>query len=140
LNEFVMEVNPAAPPALILLPSDLADWANHFPAVIAKLKRIPIERFRFFESWKSCATADTPEFIPTERFADLRSRIETHLNWARKPAEVALAVFGDAGVGKSRSVFEAINGQENQREIVIYTSDEQSAIACVAGCPGEFRG
>jgi predicted ATP-dependent serine protease len=42
---------------------------------------------------------------------------------------MALTIFGDAGVGKSRSVFEILNSQANQREIVIYTSDEQAAIA-----------
>ena len=54
--------------------------------------------------------------------------MKSHLDWSRKPSEVALTIYGDAGVGKTRSVFQILDGQINQRELVLYTNHEQAAI------------
>jgi hypothetical protein len=128
LNEFVRQVNPNAPAAIILLPSDIAAWANRFPSVVARYLGVPVEKFRWHDSWRPSARGETQVFVPTEHYAEWAARAEAYLDWSRKPGEVALTIYGDAGVGKTRSVFEILDQQTNQRELVVYTNDEQAAI------------
>ncbi|MHB8638735.1 MAG: hypothetical protein ACYDBL_02920 [Candidatus Acidiferrales bacterium] len=128
LNKYVQEVNASAPPALILLPSDLAALANQYPSIVARYVRLPVEKFRWYETWKPSAIAETPLFVPTEHYPDWAARVESHLDWSRKPTDVALTLYGNAGVGKTRAVFEILDREPNQRELVLYTNDEQAAI------------
>ena len=128
LHRYVQEVNVAAPPSLILLPSDLADWANHYPAVIGRYLHLPVEKFRSLESWRPSAIGETRVFVPTEHFATWIARVEAHLDWSHKPSEVALTLYGNAGVGKTRTLFEILERLSNHRELVLYTNDEQAAI------------
>jgi hypothetical protein len=128
LDGIIKDVYPSAPPNLVLLPSDIAEWANHYPAVVARCLGLPADKFRYFQSWRASAVAETPTFVPPESYGDLNRRVAAHLDWSQKPSEVALTVYGDAGTGKTRSVFEALDSQTNQRELVLYTTDEQAAI------------
>ena len=128
LNRIVQQVFPTAAPALVLLASELAEWANHYPSTVAQLFGLPTEMFRYFESWRPSAIGDTPNFVASEHYRDFCAIVNAHLDWSQKPDEVALTVFGDAGIGKTRSVFEALNGEANQRELVIYTVDEEAAV------------
>ena len=128
LDRCVKEVNPSSRPALILLPSDLAAWANQYPAIVVRYLRVPVEHFRWHESWRPSAVGETRIFVPPEHYADWKARVETHLDWSRKPNEVALTLYGKAGVGKTRSLFEILDCQKDQRELVLYTNDEQAAI------------
>jgi hypothetical protein len=128
LHSHVTAVNPDAQPSLVLLPSDIAQWANQYPSVIARHLRLPVDKFRSHESWRASAVAETPTFVATEHHAEWATRIESHLNWSQKPAEVALTLYGNAGVGKTRSLFEILDRLENQRELVLYTTDEKAAI------------
>jgi hypothetical protein len=136
LNKLVREINPAAPEAQVLLSSDLAAWANHYPSVVAKIRGIPVDAFRFFDSWEAASAGETPTFVPTESFAPLKASVESYLDWSRKPIETP-RVFGDAGVGKTRSVLEILKSQPNQRELVLYTADEQSAIRIATVLPND---
>jgi hypothetical protein len=128
LDRCVKEINSSSPPALILLSSDLADWVNQYPTIVARYLQVPVEKFRWHETWRASAIGETRIFVPPEHYADWKSRVETHLDWSRKPNEVALTLYGNAGVGKTRSLFEILDRQVDQRELVLYTNDEKSAI------------
>ena len=128
LDRCVKEVNPSSRPALILLASDLAAWANQYPAIVARYLQVPVEHFRWHENWRPSAVGETRIFVPPEHYADWKARVEAHLDWSRKPNEVALTLYGKAGVGKTRSLFEILDRQIDQRELVLYTNDEQAAI------------
>jgi ABC-type phosphonate transport system ATPase subunit len=95
--------------------------------VVARIVGTPVEKFRWYESWKSSALAETENFVPTEHYGSWAARVEAHLDWSRKPGEVALTIYGDAGVGKTRSVFQILDAHTNHRELVLYTNDEQAA-------------
>jgi hypothetical protein len=127
LDSAIREVNRDAPAALIVTASDLVAWANQYPSVVAKSKRLATDRFRFFESWKQSATFLTPTFVPTPRFESLRHSVEEHVDWSRNPVSIALTIYGEAGVGKTRSVLQALDELENHRELVVYTADEDEA-------------
>ena len=137
LNRIVQQVFPTAAPALVLLASELAEWANHYPSTVAQLFGLPTEMFRYFESWRPSAIGDTPNFVASEHYRDFCAIVNAHLDWSQKPDEVALTVFGDAGIGKTRSVFEALNGEANQRELVIYTVDEEAAVGIATALTNE---
>lgn len=128
LNEFVRQVNSAATPAIVLLSSDIATWANRYPSVVARYVGAPVDKYRWHESWRPSAIGETRIFVPTEQFVAWAARIDSHLDWSGKPGEVALTIYGDAGVGKTRSVFQILDEMANQRELVLYTNDEQAAI------------
>lgn len=128
LDKCVKELNSSAPPSLILLPSDLSAWANQYPSIVSRYVGSPVTKFRWHKTWRPSAVGETPIFVPTEHYPDWAARVERHLDWSRKPSDVALTLYGNAGVGKTRAVFEILDRNVNQRELVLYTNDEQAAI------------
>jgi hypothetical protein len=128
LNSAIREVNPDAPTGTVLLSSDIASWAGYFPAIVASVGQTNTSTFQTFESWKRQITDDMPTFVPTEQSDAIREEIALHLDWTKRPSTDVLSIFGDAGVGKTRCVFEALGSIENQRHLVLYTADEYHAV------------
>jgi hypothetical protein len=75
-------INGQAAEPIILTAGDLVAWANQYPAIVAKTKRLATDKFRFFDSWKTSATFVTPTFVPTPRFEPLRRQVDQHLDWS----------------------------------------------------------
>ncbi len=127
LRAVVRGIRQDAPDPQILSISDLVAWANQYPAVVAKSRRIAITDFVFFDTWSRQATAVTPTFVPTGGASSVATAVVEHVEWSKRPSQIALTIFGEAGVGKTRSVFEAMRSLDNHRELVIYTRDESVA-------------
>lgn len=51
-----------------------------------------------------------------------------YLAWSNKPANPRLTISGDAGVGKSRTTFEAIAAIPGVASLTLYTDDEDHAL------------
>lgn len=133
LRAAVRAIRADAPDPQVLIISDLVAWANQYTAVVAKCRRIATTEFLFFDSWAGQATAVMPRFVGTAGASTVAKAIEEHVDWSHRPPEIALTIYGEAGVGKTRSVYEAIASQKNNRELVIYTRDEAVARKIAVG-------
>ncbi len=84
--------------------------------------------FFHFATWLNRERAVTKTFVATPESAVIFESVQSHLDWKSKPTTARLTVSGDAGVGKSRTVFEAIAALPEVAPLVLYTDDEEKAL------------
>lgn len=128
LTACVREINPAAPPTIVITAGDLAAWANRFPPLVAIFAGGRLhELAQHFHSWGKSARGLTPNYIPVPEWDDTWARIREHVQMAVTPHDPVLAVQGVAGVGKTRLVYEVLASEPGLESFVYYTSDEKAA-------------
>lgn len=128
LDAQIEKVNPAAPESIVLFASEVVAWVNTFPAIAAEMLGSSMKDFFHFATWLNRERAVTKTFVPTPESAVIFENVQGHLDWKSKPATVRLTISGDAGVGKSRTVFEAIAALPDVAPLVLYTDDEDKAL------------
>jgi hypothetical protein len=125
LNESIKEINPNAPTGKIISASDLAAWANRFPAVVLEYFRPGmIQSCLHFKAWGDNITSLTQKYVTIPTFESISNQIIHHANFKNDVPEIALPISGEAGVGKTRLVYESL---KDMSDFVIYTDDEQKA-------------
>jgi hypothetical protein len=124
----IRRVNPNAPEPLVLFAKDVAEWTNAFPALAAELLHSELSGFSLFETWKTHERAKTPVFVPTPQSQTIRDSVRQHLDWTQKPKTTKLTISGNAGVGKTRTVLEALTEGNDATGLVFYSDDEDRAI------------
>jgi hypothetical protein len=128
LDAAIAKINPSAPKAIVLFAADIVAWTNAFPALAATMLGTELSGFRLFDTWRINETAKTPTFVATGQTTQIRDRVREYLDWSRKPSTSKLTISGDAGIGKTRTVFEAVAETPDARGLVFYTDDEDSAL------------
>ncbi len=124
----IQRLNPNAPEPLVLFSKDIAEWTNAFPALAAELLHSELSGFSLFETWKTHERAKTPVFVPTLQSQTIRDSVRQHLDWKQKPKTTKLTISGNAGVGKTRTVLEALIEGNDATGLVFYSDDEDRAI------------
>lgn len=115
-----------APRPQVLTSTDIKDWANRYVAVVLSL-RPSNQTFQHLDHWKTNAVNQTPLYVPVLGWQPVADQLRQHLDFAQETASSVLRVHGDAGVGKTRFVFECLLAQPGARELVLYTPDDQAA-------------
>lgn len=128
LDAEIKKVNPAAPESLVLFASEVVAWVNTFPGIAAEMLGSSMKDFFYFATWLNRERAVTKTFVTTPESAVIFENVQSHLNWKSKPTTARLTVSGDAGVGKSRTVFEAIAALPEVAPLVLYTDVEDKAL------------
>jgi hypothetical protein len=128
LDAQIKALNPDAPGAVVLFASDIFPWVNQFPAIAAEMLGTPTTDVLHFKAWGNRERAQTKIFIETEESTVISGNIRKHLDWGRKATSAGLTISGDAGVGKSRTVYEAIAALQAIAPMVLYTDDEEHAL------------
>jgi hypothetical protein len=128
LDEEIRKYNPEAPEALVLLASDIFPWVNEYPAIAAEMLGAPTSSVLHFRAWGNQECAQTKIFIQTDESQVISENIRQHLDWGRKVTSAGLTISGDAGVGKSRTVYEAVAALAGVAPMVLYTNDEEDAL------------
>jgi hypothetical protein len=128
LDAEIKKVNPAAPESIVLFASEVVAWVNTFPAMAAEMLGSSMKDFFHFSTWQNRERAVTKTFVATPESAVIFKNVQSHLDWKNKPTTARLTVSGDAGVGKSRTVFEAIAALPEAAPLALYTDDEDKAL------------
>jgi hypothetical protein len=128
LDAEIKKVNPAAPESIVLFASEVVAWVNTFPAIAAEMLGSSMKDFFHFATWQNRERAVTKTFVATPESAVIFKNVQSHLDWKNKPTTTRLTVSGDAGVGKSRTVFEAIAALPGVAPLALYTDDEDKAL------------
>src|SRR6266567_1252574 len=128
LDVEIAKVNPTAPQSIVLFASEVVAWVNTFPAVAAEILASSMKDFFHFATWQNRERAVTKTFVATPESAVIFENVRGHLNWKGKVTTARLTISGDAGVGKSRTVFEAIAALPEVAPLVLYTDDEDKAL------------
>lgn len=128
LTEAVRRINFSAPPAQVLTASDIAAWANRFPGLILRFFRPEVgQACLHLEAWGQNLTSDTPHFVSIPAWGEIFGHLKSHLSFATEPPDIVFPVSGEAGVGKTRLVYESVSLTETARNLVLYTNDDENA-------------
>ena len=128
LTDEVKTIRSDAPVARVVMASALARMVNRYPALVAFCKtHLPIHGASTLREWATSLRATTPQFVETNPWKAMALRIRAHVDDSQ-PAIGILTIHGEAGVGKSRSVCEALLGKESLQALVVVTGDEDAAM------------
>lgn len=128
LDEAIQGVAPGAPASKVLFADDIVAWVNSFPGIAAEMTGADVGGFLFFDSWARSARRRTENFVPTPESESIRATVQNHIRWTTQPRTARLTISGDAGVGKTRTVLEAIAAMPEVSSLVIYLDDEDKAL------------
>lgn len=127
LNREIRKINPDAPDSKVLSADDLAQWANHFPVIVARVRPSLATICRHLEAWRRSITNETPEFVPVAAWSDIQERIAQQVNFAISTPEIIMPISGVAGVGKTRLVYESLASLAGAQYLVVYTDNGDHA-------------
>jgi hypothetical protein len=130
LTNEAKKIHPAAQLPLVVTASDLARWVSRHPALVAGEFRPFLGALLCLSDWRQEFRSITPTFVPTGSWAATADAVRRHIDFSR-PGPPLLTVQGEAGVGKSRSVCEALLGDPARDALVVVTSDERLALEFV---------
>jgi hypothetical protein len=128
LNQAAQAIYPKAEPCYVVSASDLAEWANRFPGLVATQFNRPTTIARHWQVWQVSELALTPTYVLPHDWQDRFDVIQNHLRFLTIPFDPVLLVQGAAGVGKTRLVFEAIRQLPGAGEMVVLTDDDEKAV------------
>src|SRR5579859_7781510 len=121
------KINPAAPAAMVVIASDTARWVNRYPAIVAGLFRPFLGNLISLTDWHGEFQSITPEFVPTAGWPATADAVRRHVDFTARHTPI-LTVQGEAGVGKSRAVCEALRGDAVRDALIAVTKDEKAAL------------
>lgn len=129
INDFVKEINIHSPKAYVLTADDLADWANMFPSVVLKFfKQNATGLGIHLEAWGKSITKETPEYVTYFDWQKVVTNITSQIDLSSAVPDVLLTIQGEAGVGKTRLVYETVKNIEGANGLVIYSNDENNSL------------
>jgi len=129
LTDCARKINPDAPEAKVLTASDLAAWANRFPALVLRCFHSGLAADCLsLEAWGRNITDITPKFVPVPAWEEISDKIKQHVDFTSSVPDVVFPISGEAGVGKTRLVYETLASSKTPGGLVVYTDDEQRAL------------
>lgn len=126
LNEEIAKINPDAPPSKVITASDLAAWASQYSAIVVRFFQPQLSNALALENWGNNITGLTSQYVEVNIWASVKQKIIEHINFNNRCHSVILPLEGEAGVGKTRLVYETLSNLEGAKNLVLYTIDEKA--------------
>jgi hypothetical protein len=141
LLEEAQRIDPNAPRPKVLTAACLAGWASRLPGVVLPFRPF-LGPFRSLRTWGSEITRETPQFVPVAAWQVSMAVIQEHADLNKLCVGVARVVHGEAGVGKTRCVYESLRARAENYAQLVYTESEVDAenIANILANDGRFCG
>ncbi len=127
LTSAARQINPQAPEARVATASQLASWANGYPALLPAFFPHDPGPIQYFETWTPNITKATPTFVAVDEWQGATELIEAHIDLALSVTSPIVTLQGMAGVGKTRLVYEVVAKLLGARNLVFYTADGDDA-------------
>ncbi|HUW14238.1 MAG TPA: hypothetical protein VM537_31235, partial [Anaerolineae bacterium] len=125
----IRAINPDAPEPEIVTASDLAAWAARFPTVVLRhFGSYMRGQFLTLHAWRGSITAVTSEYVRVAEWESVASRIRDQVDFRRQVPQATLALRGEAGVGKTRLVYEVLAAVDGVAQLLVYTNDEDTVL------------
>lgn len=128
LNEWIKDINPDAPDALVLGSNSIAAWASEYKGLVLSYRPGEFSTLlRPLEKWTKSCRHKTKEYQSLEARADTCRAIEAHIQFRNAPESSVFTIQGQSGVGKTRMVCEILNAQPNAADLVVVMEGEENA-------------
>jgi len=118
------KINPAAPKPRVYGAEKIAAWCSSYPALV--LNRRGVEGFSAFATWGSNITAATPKYVSEKNWEATADHLRQHVDFNRPASQACVVLHGRAGVGKTRLVYEILNGVPGVESLCLYSIDEDA--------------
>ncbi len=110
------------PAPRIVTASRLAEMANRFPSLVLATFYADARRdFVHLDAWGRAAQDPTPEYVPVPDWGGIQSDLSAHIDFGILPTAAVRTVQGEAGVGKTRLVYETVRLMPGADSLVVYT-------------------
>ena len=127
-TRFAREMNPFSPEARVVTADDVAAWVRRSPALVAQLfDPSLLEHALHLRAWGRSITDLTPSYVTVGERRVVEGRVVNHVRLSSRPAEAVLTLQGEAGVGKTRLIYEAIAALREIDSLVLYTDNDRYA-------------
>jgi hypothetical protein len=126
LDNEVKKLNFSAPPSRVIAASDLAAWASQRPAIVVRFFKPDLIKCLDLEDWGNRITELTSRYVEVESWTAVKQSILEHTNFNIACNNVIFQLEGEAGVGKTRLVFEALSSIAGAKSLVLYAIDEKA--------------
>jgi hypothetical protein len=124
------EMTGKPPAPRVLTASDLASVANDQPSVIlSHFQPYLATLAQGFAAWGETITNLTRSYVSLPTWESLADRLRTHFNFSAVCHAAVFPLKGEAGVGKSRFVYEVLRATEGAQFLVVYTTDRHIEVA-----------
>lgn len=126
LRDEVHKINADAPAPVVVCAEQVAGWCSTHPAVVVRLRPY-LSRVHHFTTWDHSESAQTPTFVPVETRQAAATAIREFSDLSRPAYGPILTVSGEAGVGKTRCVIEALRTLPGVAALLVATDNENAA-------------
>jgi hypothetical protein len=131
LRNVIAEINPNGPSPTIITATELAIILASFPSLILKYFVPSLGSMALhINNWKQNITSET-KYVEMQPSRDIFTRIQQHVDLGNSVPDAVFTLQGEAGVGKTRLVYEALASHPQVRNLVLYTDDESNALGLV---------
>ena len=127
LADAAAKISAAAPRPMILTAHDVAAWANRFPSICIKYFK-PHLRFDSFEVWGAQSTRVVRDFVPVPKWDNTMRDLTAFCDLRTATSSPVAAFQGEAGVGKTRLVYESVKRAHDATSLMLYTNDQEEAL------------
>jgi hypothetical protein len=129
LLAIVHDINPLARAPKVIAISDLRRLLSDYYSLKIKYFRNGLVPFKDISAWAVTQRAVTHTFVQIPAWDNTATLIRQHCSLANSSDTGMLTVFGEAGTGKSRFVFETLNADPELAPLVVSTTDDKEAVA-----------
>jgi hypothetical protein len=126
LDDEIAKINPTAPKSKLVTASDLAAWASHYPAIIVRFFKQALISCFCCEDWGEEIKSLTDKYVEIEKWATIKQNLFEHLKFDISCQNIVFSLQGEAGVGKTRFVYETVSSIEGANSLVIYAIDDKA--------------
>jgi hypothetical protein len=121
------KLNPESPAPRIVTASRLASLANYFPALVLETFYPSLQQdLLHLGAWRNAAEDRTRSFVQISDWATVQDELGAHVDFGQTPPTAVRTVQGEAGVGKTRLVYETVRRIPGAEGLVVYTQGESA--------------
>jgi hypothetical protein len=124
------KINPEAQPPRVVGADLLAEWCSRYPGVVRRLRPF-LGVVHDFRTWDQIESAQTQTFVDVQARETAVGAIREFADLSRPVRSPVLVISGEAGVGKTRCVLEAVRSLAGIAALVVATDDEAAAVDVV---------
>ena len=119
--------SPNVPRPLIVTADRLAELANRFPGLVLATFFADARRdLMHLEAWGPTARDATSLYVQVPAWVAVQQALSRHVDFTRMPPSAVCTVQGEAGVGKSRLVYETVQSLPGAEGLVVYTMEDRA--------------
>lgn len=142
LTTAVRKVRKDAPEARVVTADEMAAWASRYPGLaLTFFHRAVAADLLHVDAWARNARRETREYVAVPGWAGARTALAAHADLSRPAPAAVQTLQAEAGVGKTRLVFEVVHALPGAQGLVVYAGEETAAVraAFVLANEGDAR-